>query len=70
MFVPEDGLFFFGHRVIKLGIVLSRTAPCTMQMHVCVFVRRLRLTARLYIDVLDFSFFFIFRDRHYMKCGY
>ncbi|KAF2590650.1 hypothetical protein F2Q70_00038551 [Brassica cretica] len=27
MFVPEDSFLFFGHRVIELGVVLSRTAP-------------------------------------------
>ena len=32
-------------------------------MHVCVFVRRLELTAGIHIDAFDFSFFFIFLDR-------
>ena len=64
LFVPEDSLFFFlGHRIIELGIVFSRMTPCTMWMYVCVFVRRFRLTARIHINVLNFSFFLVFHDR-------
>ncbi|KAF2547017.1 hypothetical protein F2Q70_00021502 [Brassica cretica] len=39
LFVPENSLFLFVHRVIELGIILSCTAPCMTQMHVCVFIR-------------------------------
>ncbi|KAF3564583.1 hypothetical protein DY000_02014525 [Brassica cretica] len=39
MFVPEDSFFFFGHRIIELGIVFSRTTSCPTWIHVCVFVR-------------------------------
>ncbi|KAF2617243.1 hypothetical protein F2Q68_00039558 [Brassica cretica] len=60
---PEDSFFFFGHRIIELGIIFSRTTPSTTWMHVCVFVRRLELTARIHIDVLNFSFFLVFHDR-------
>lgn len=63
MFVLEDGFFFFGYKVVELGIVLSRTNPCAMWMHVCVFIHRLGLNARIHINAFDFSFLFIFLDR-------
>ncbi|KAF3566312.1 hypothetical protein DY000_02016760 [Brassica cretica] len=63
MVIPKDSFLFFGHWVIELGIVLSFTAPCTTQMHVCVFIRKYRLTARIHIDAPDFSFLLVFHDR-------
>ena len=63
MFIPEDSFLFLGHRVIELGIILSRTAPYTTRMHVCVFIRRFELNARINIDMPDFSFLLVFHDR-------
>ena len=63
LFVPEDGFFFFDHRVVELVNVSSRTAPCATWVYVCVFVYELELTARIPIDAFDLSFFFIFLDR-------
>ena len=63
LFVPENGFLFFGYRVIKLGMVLRDTSPCTTWMHVCVFIRRFGLTARIQSNVPDFSFLIIFRKR-------
>ena len=60
LFVPEDSFLLFGPRVIELGIVLRRTAPCTTWMHVCIFIRRFGLTARIHINAPDFSFLFVF----------
>ncbi|KAF3608691.1 hypothetical protein DY000_02047801 [Brassica cretica] len=63
LFVPENSLFLFVHRVIELGIILSCTAPCMTQMHVCVFIRRFGLTARIHTNAPDFSFLLVFYDR-------
>ena len=63
LFVPEDSFFFFGHRIIDLGIIFSRTTSCPTRIHVCVFVCRFGLTARIHIDTLNFSFFLVCHDR-------
>ncbi|KAF3525106.1 hypothetical protein F2Q69_00047176 [Brassica cretica] len=47
LFVPKDGFFLLGHRVVELGIIPSCSAPCSAWMHVCVFVRRFGVTARI-----------------------
>ncbi|KAF3538841.1 hypothetical protein F2Q69_00022998 [Brassica cretica] len=68
LFVSEDSFLFYGHWVIELGFVLSRMAPCTTRMHVCVFICRMGLTARIHIDAPDFSFLLVFHDKGKMMC--
>ncbi|KAF3515669.1 hypothetical protein DY000_02059750 [Brassica cretica] len=63
LFVPKGGFFLLGHRVVELGIIPSRSAPCSAWMHICVFVRRFRVTARIQIDAFDFFILFNFLDR-------
>ena len=62
MFIPEDSFFLFGHRIIELGIIFSRTTSCPTRIYVSVFVRRFGLTARIHIDTFNFSVFLVFHD--------
>ncbi|KAF3513286.1 hypothetical protein F2Q69_00006004 [Brassica cretica] len=62
MFVLEDGFFLLGHRIVKLGIISSRTALCSSWMHICVFVRRFGVTARIQINAFDFFILLTFLD--------
>ncbi|KAF3490371.1 hypothetical protein F2Q69_00053637 [Brassica cretica] len=63
LFVPEDSFFFFGHRIIELGIIFSRTTSFPTRIYVCVFVHKFGLTARIHIDTFNFSVFLVFHDR-------